>query len=65
MEKKIKINEDNLNMLKKNLMLKDEAMNSIKNKNIFLEQQCNDMKTFILNNCTPEQREQFKKSWFY
>ena len=65
MEKKIKINEDNLNMLKKNLMLKDEAMNSIKNKNIFLEQQCNDMKSFILNNCTPEQREQFKKSWFY
>ena len=65
MEKKIKIDEENLNMLKKSLGLRDEAISSINNKNTLLEQQCNDMKAFIINHCTPEQKEKFKKSWFY
>ena len=65
MEKKRKINEENLNMLKKNLVLKDEVMSSISNKNTLFEQKCNDMRTFILRHCTPQQREKFKNSWFY
>ena len=65
MEKKIQINEENLNILKKNLSLKDDAIASMKSKNTFLEQQCNDMKAFILKNCTPQQKEKFKKLGLY
>ena len=65
MEKKIKINEENLNILKKNLVLKDEAINSMNSKNTLLEQQCNDLRTFIIKHCTPEQKEKFKQSGLY
>ena len=62
MEKKIQINEENLNILKKNLLLKDEAITSIKANTTLLEQKCNDMRAFIIKNCTPEQREKFKQA---
>ena len=62
MEKKLKINEENLNMIKKNLVLREEGITSMKSKNTLLEQQCNDLRSFILKHCTPEQKEKFKKS---
>ena len=65
MEKKIKINEENLNILKKNIVLKDEAISSIKASSTLLEQKCNDMRAFIIKNCTPEQREKFKQAGLY
>ena len=65
MEKKIKINEENLNILKKNLALKDQAISSIKANSTLLEQKCNDMRAFIIKNCTPEQREKFKQAGLY
>ncbi len=65
MEKKIQINEENLNILKKNLLLKDEAVTSIKANTTLLEQKCNDMRAFIIKNCTPEQREKFKQAGLY
>ena len=65
MEKKIKINEENLNILKKNLVLKDEAITSMTSKNTLLEQQCNDLRAFIIKHCTPEQKEQFKNAGLY
>ncbi len=65
MEKKIQINEENLNILKKNLLLKDEAITSIKANTTLLEQKCNDMRAFIIKNCTPEQREKFKQAGLY
>ena len=65
MEKKMQINEENLNILKKNLLLKDEAITSIKANTTLLEQKCNDMRAFIIKNCTPEQREKFKQAGLY
>ena len=65
METKLKINQKNLDMLKKNLVYKDEAIQSMKSKNTLLEQQCNDMRTFIIKHCSPDLREEFKKSGFY
>ena len=65
MEKKIQINEENLNILKKNLLLKDEAVTSIKANTTLLEQKCNEMRAFIIKNCTPEQREKFKQAGLY
>ena len=65
MEKKIKINEESLNILKKNLVLKDEAIASMTKQNTLLEQQCNDLKAFIIKHCTPEQKEQFKNAGLY
>ena len=65
MEIKLKINQENLDMLKKNLVYKDEAIQSMKSKNTLLEQQCSDMRTFIIKNCSPELKEAFKKSGFY
>ena len=65
MENHIKINEENLNILKKNMLLKDEAINSMKGKNTLLEQQCNDLRSFIIKHCTPELKEKFKQSEFY
>ena len=64
METKLKINQENLDMLKKNLVYKDEAIQSMKSKNTLLEQQCNDMRTFIIKHCSPDLREEFKKSGF-
>ena len=65
MEKKIKINEEYLNMLKKNLVLKDEAIKSMQSQKTLLAQKCNDIRTFIIKHCTPELKEKFKKSDFY
>ena len=65
MDKKIKINEEYLNILKKNLILKEEATKSMRNKKTLLEQKCADIKTFIMRNCTPEIKDKFKKSEFY
>ena len=65
MEKKIKINEENLDILKKNLSLKDEAISSMKSQKTLLEQQCNDMRAFIIKHCTPDQKEKFKNSGLY
>ena len=65
METKLKINKENLDMLKKNLVYKDEAIQSMKSKNTLLEQQCNDMRTFIIKHCSPELKEAFKKSGYY
>ena len=65
METKLKINQKNLDMLKKNLVYKDEAIQSMKSKNTLLEQQCNDMRTFIIKHCSPELKEAFKKSGYY
>ena len=65
MEIKLKINQENLDMLKKNLVYKDEAIQSMKSKNTLLEQQCNDMRAFIIKHCSPDLKEAFKKSGFY
>ena len=65
METKLKINQENLDMLKKNLIYKDEAIQSMKSKNTLLEQQCNDMRAFIIKHCSPDLKEAFKKSGFY
>ena len=65
MEKKIKINEENLDILKKDLSLKDEAISSMKSQKTLLEQQCNDMRAFIIKHCTPDQKEKFKNSGLY
>ena len=65
METKLKINQENLDMLKKNLVYKDEAIQSMKSKNTLLEQQCNDMRAFIIKHCSPDLKEAFKKSGFY
>ena len=65
MEKKIKINEENLDILKKDLSLKDEAISSMKSQKTLLEQQCNDMRAFIIKHCTPDEKEKFKNSGLY
>ena len=65
MDKKIKINEEYLNMLKKNLSLKDEAIKTMGSKKTLLMQKCSDIKNFILKNCKQELKETFKKSEFY
>ena len=65
MEKKIKINEENLDILKKNLSLTDEAISSMKSQKTLLEQKCNDMRSFIIKYCTPDQKEKFKNSGLY
>ena len=65
MEKKLKINQEYLNMLKKNLVLKNEGIKSMESQNTLLAQKCNDMRSFIIKHCTPELKEKFKKSDFY
>ena len=65
MEKKIKLNEEYLNMLKKNLKLREEAIKSMESKKTLLLQKSNDLKTFIIKNCTPELKQKFQKSDFY
>jgi serine/threonine protein kinase len=65
MEKKIKLNEEYLNMLKKNLKLREEAIKSMESKKTLLIQKSNDLKSFIIKNCTPELKQKFQKSDFY
>ena len=65
LEKKIKINQENLDILKRNMVSKDEAIESMKSKSTLLEQKCSDMRAFIIRNCTPELKELFKNSGLY
>ena len=65
MDKKIKLSEEYLNMLKKNLKLREEAIKSMESKKTLLIQKSNDLKSFILKNCTPELKQIFQKSDFY
>ena len=61
---KNKINADNLEFLKKNIVLKDESIQSIKDKKTLLEQKCNDIRTFILKNANQELKRKFTQAGF-
>ena len=61
---KNKINADNLEFLKKNIVLKDESIQSIKDKKTLLEQKCNDIRTFILRNANQELKRKFTQAVF-
>ena len=61
---KNKIKAENLDFLKKNLILKDEAINSINSKKTLLEQKCNDIRSFILQNANPELKKKFFNAGF-
>ena len=47
------------------MSLKDEAISSMKSQKTLLEQQCNDMRAFIIKHCTPDEKEKFKNSGLY
>ena len=64
MASKIKIQGENLEFLKKNLVLKDEAIKSIKDRKTLFEQKCNDIKSFILRNANPELKKKFTQTGF-
>ena len=64
MASKIKIQGENLEFLKKNLILKDEAIKSIKDRKTLFEQKCNDIKSFILRNANPELKKKFTQAGF-
>ena len=64
MASKIKIQGENLEFLKKNLVLKDEAIKSIKDRKTLFEQKCNDIKSFILRNANPELKKKFTQAGF-
>ena len=61
---KNKIQEEHLELLKKNLVLKDEAISSIKERKTFLEQQCNDLRSFIIKNANQDLKNMFFDSGF-
>ena len=61
---KNKIRDEHLDFLKKNLVLKDEAINSIKERKTHLEQQCNDIRNFILRNANPDLKKKFFNAGF-
>lgn len=64
MSSRIKIQGENLEFLKKNLVLKDEAIKSIKDRKTLFEQKCNDIKSFILRNANPELKKKFTQAGF-
>ena len=64
MSSKIKIQGENLEFLKKNLVLKDEAIKSIKDRKTLFEQKCNDIRSFILRNANPELKKKFTQAGF-
>ena len=64
MASKIKIQGENLEFLKKNLVLKDEAIKSIKDRKTLFEQKCNDIRSFILRNANPELKKKFTQAGF-
>ena len=64
MANKIKIQGENLEFLKKNLVLKDEAIKSIKDRKTLFEQKCNDIRSFILRNANPELKKKFTQAGF-
>ena len=59
-----KIKEKNLEYLKKNLVLKDEAIKSVKERKTLMEQKCNDIRSFILRNANPEVKKKFTQEGF-
>ena len=61
---KNKINNDNLEFLKKNLILKDDAIKSIEKEKTKLEQNCNDLRNFILSNASNELKKKFTQAGF-
>ena len=61
---KNKINNDNLEFLKKNLILKDDAIKSIEKEKTKLEQNCNDLRNFILSNANSELKKKFTQAGF-
>ena len=64
MSSKIKIQGENLEFLKKNLVLKDEAIKSIKDRKTLFEQKCNDIRSFILRNSNPDLKKKFTQAGF-
>ena len=64
MASRIKIQGENLEFLKKNLVLKDEAIKSIKDRKTLFEQKCNDIRSFILRNANPELKKKFTQAGF-
>ena len=64
MASKIKIQGENLEFLKKNLVLKDEAIKSIKDRKTLFEQKCNDIRSFILRNANPDLKKKFTQAGF-
>ena len=61
---KNKINVDTLKFLKENLILKNDAIASIKQEKTLLEQKCNDLRNFILRNANPELKAKFNQAGF-
>ena len=64
MASRIKIQGENLEFLKKNLVLKDEAIKSIKDRKTLFEQKCNDIRSFILRNANPDLKKKFNQAGF-
>ena len=61
---KIKIQSEHLDFLKKNLLLKDEAIKNITERKTLMEQQCNDIRTFIIRNANAELKKKFFDAGF-
>ena len=64
MANRIKIQGENLEFLKKNLVLKDEAIKSIKDRKTLFEQKCNDIRSFILRNANQDIKKKFTQAGF-
>ena len=54
-----KIQTEHLDFLKKNLVLKDEAISNIKERKTLIEQQCNDIRNFIIRNANADLKKIF------
>ena len=54
-----KIQTEHLDFLKKNLVLKDEAISNIKERKTLIEQQCNDIRNFIIRNAKKKKKKKF------
>ena len=54
-----KIQTEHLDFLKKNLVLKDEAISNIKERKTLIEQQCNDIRNFIIRNANADLKNKF------
>ena len=54
-----KIQTEHLDFLKKNLVLKDEAISNIKERKTLIEQQCNDIRNFITRNANADLKKKF------
>ena len=59
-----KIQGEQLEFLKKNLVLKDEAINSIKERKTLAEQRCNDLRNFIIRNANQDVKTMFFDAGF-